>query len=272
VLGVTYSTTVSSFRLDAFEVTVGRFRAFVGAVTSAAGVPGWSPSAGALSPPVGAGKHAHLNGGNGLLNSGSGGGYESGWQAAWPAMPTSPATWNAQLSSCTASFDTWNAGRDALPISCVTWYQAYAFCIWDNAFLPSVSEFNYAFMGGTNEWTYPWGNGSPTPSLAVYKPGFTGTGTFNGIAPVGSLPAGAARWGQLDLAGNLWEWQLDWADTPSATQSCTDCADTNSAQGNRIIRGGDFTDDTVSLSASDTTSDSPSTTYGNYGVRCARAP
>jgi formylglycine-generating enzyme required for sulfatase activity len=264
-----YSTTVSSFRFDAFEVTVGRFRAFVQAL--AAGIPGWTASSGALSPPVGAGKHTHLNNGKGLLDSHSGA-YESGWQSGWPAMPTSPATWTSTLGSCTSTFDTWNAGDDALPISCVRWYEAYAFCIWDGGFLPSVSEFNYAYIGGTNEWMYPWGNSAPTIQLAVYKPGFTGAGAFNGIAPVGSVPAGKALWGQFDLAGNLWEWVLDAADPPSTTQSCSDCADTNSAQGSRIIRGGDFDDSTVSLSAFDTTSDAPTSAYGNYGFRCARTP
>jgi formylglycine-generating enzyme required for sulfatase activity len=270
VLDAGYSTTVSSFRFDEFEVTVGRFRAFVKAL--GAGIPTWTASSGALSPPVGAGKHTHLNNANGLRDSHTGA-YESGWQSTWPAMPTSSTTWGTSLGSCTSTFDTWNAPDDALPISCVNWYEAYAFCIWDGGFLPSVSEFNYAYIGGaTNEWMYPWGTAAPTILLAVYKPGFTGAGAYNGIAPVGSLPNGKALWGQLDLAGNLWEWVLDAADPPSTTQSCSDCADTNGAQGSRIIRGGDFDDSVLSLSAFDTTSDGPTNAFGNYGFRCARAP
>ncbi len=46
--------SVSGFRLDKYQVTVGRFRQFV-----AASVAGWRPAAGS-------GKHAHLNGGQGL--------------------------------------------------------------------------------------------------------------------------------------------------------------------------------------------------------------
>jgi formylglycine-generating enzyme len=62
-----YSATVSSFRLDKFEITVRRFRKFV--------------DAGAPAPAAGAGKHAHLNGGSGLVAAD--GGYEPGWDVAW---------------------------------------------------------------------------------------------------------------------------------------------------------------------------------------------
>jgi formylglycine-generating enzyme required for sulfatase activity len=51
-----HPATVSDFRLDKYEVTVGRFRNFVQAM-----VDGWQPSAGS-------GKHAHLNGGDGLAD------------------------------------------------------------------------------------------------------------------------------------------------------------------------------------------------------------
>ena len=61
--------TVSGFRLDKYDVTVGRFRRFVAA---------WNGGAG-YSPPAGSGKHTHLNGGLGLSNSGSPGTYEPGW-------------------------------------------------------------------------------------------------------------------------------------------------------------------------------------------------
>ncbi len=55
--------SVTGFRLDKYEVTVGRFRQFVNAVMPPGGGPGWVP-------PPGSGKHVHLNGGMGLVNSG----------------------------------------------------------------------------------------------------------------------------------------------------------------------------------------------------------
>ena len=67
--GTADPATVSNFRLDEYEVTVGRFRQFV---TAWNGGSGWTP-------PAGSGKHTHLNGGQGLANSGSAGTYETGW-------------------------------------------------------------------------------------------------------------------------------------------------------------------------------------------------
>ena len=53
--------TVSGLRLDKYLVTVGRFRQFVAA---------WAGGTGYL-PPAASGKHAHLNAGQGLMNSGA---------------------------------------------------------------------------------------------------------------------------------------------------------------------------------------------------------
>src|SRR5258707_2617317 len=67
--GLADPATLSTFRLDKYEVTVGRFRRFVSA---------WNGGAG-FTPPAGSGKHGHLNAGLGLANSAAAGTYESGW-------------------------------------------------------------------------------------------------------------------------------------------------------------------------------------------------
>jgi formylglycine-generating enzyme required for sulfatase activity len=139
--------SVSGFRLDKYEVTVGRFRRFVNAVLSSDGGPAWTP-------PAGSGKHIHLNGANGL-NSIEGG-YEPGWVTSDNEylVPT-----NANLA-CPGD-GTWTntpASQENLPINCVNWYEAYAFCIWDGGFLPSGAEWEYAAAGGSLQREYPWGS------------------------------------------------------------------------------------------------------------------
>ncbi len=40
------------------------------------------------------------------------------------------------------------------------------------------------------------------------------------FAPVGTAFLGAGLWGQLDLAGEVWEWNLDWYATYAAGADC----------------------------------------------------
>jgi formylglycine-generating enzyme required for sulfatase activity len=266
-----YPATISGFRLDQFDVTVGRFRAFINAGSSA-----WSPA-------VGSGIHTHLNGGQGLVNSGTGGGYETGWQAGWTSaslgstvLATTAAQWTTNLD-CGSTYQTWQptTGNETLPINCVDWYEAYAFCIWDGGFLPSEAEFNYAFMGGSAENTYPWGNTAPgaNASLVVYGGSYNGPGNFNGIAPVGSVPAGNGVWGQSDLAGEMWQWNLDLYENPYSAASCSNCADTTDTyDSGRVIRGGGFSSAAPALLASYRNYFGPTARGNDRGFRCARTP
>jgi formylglycine-generating enzyme required for sulfatase activity len=105
--------------------------------------------------------------------------------------------------------------------------------------------------GAGHEPEYPWGSTPPGTgnqyaiygcyysTVAGYPPG-TCTGVAN-IAPVGTTLLGGGLWGQLDLAGDLWEWNLDWwfAD---ALDPCTDCADLEEpgVYPRRVISGGFF--------------------------------
>lgn len=217
----TAPATISSVRLDEYEVTVGQFRPFVAAMDS-----GWTP-------PAGWGKHAHLNGGSGLTNSGPGGGHEGGWNTDWNAeLPATLSDWNDALDCGTVP--TWTnepAANELLPINCVNWYDDYAYCIWSGGFLPSEAEWNYAATGGDEQRMYAWGNTTPNSTRAV----------FGEVppAPVGSKPAGRGRWGHADLTGNLFEFTLDWhADyvTP-----CSDCARLGpDTLANRVNRGGNY--------------------------------
>jgi len=249
--------TVSGFRLDKYLVTVGRFRQFVNA---------WSNGAG-YAPPAGSGKHTHLNNGNGL--AATGGGYEPGWVAS---DDSNIAPTNANLA-CDATYQTWTASaglQENLPLNCVSWYEAYAFCIWDGGFLASEAEFELAAAGGSQQREYPWGSTSPGTAnqYAIYAGYFAGNS--KGIAPVGTATLGAGLWGQLDLAGDLFEWTLDWFAT--YVNPCTDCANLSATY--RVIRGGAYNFDTTNLQPSHRGYDCcpPSARSNHIGLRCARTP
>jgi formylglycine-generating enzyme len=209
--------TVSDFRLDVYEVTVGRFRRFVEA---------WR---GGFRPPAGSGTHVHSNGGKGLELAGASGTFETGWALGDDAnVDVSDKHFTIEgvkLATWTPTPD----GHENLPMNFVTRLDAYAFCIWDGGFLPSEAEWEFAAAGGSEQLVYPWGSAAPGTSneYANYdcnfpSPSMSCAGSAH-IQPVGSDPMGKARWGQLDLAGNLFEWALDFEG--AYTVPCTDCAD-----------------------------------------------
>jgi formylglycine-generating enzyme len=266
--------TVSSFRLDNYDVTVGRFRQFVSA---------WSGGLG-WTPPAGSGKHTHLNSGNGL--NAAGGGYEPGWVAA---DDSNIAPTNANLTAC-SPFSTWtdSAGsQENLPIECVNWYESYAFCIWDGGFLPSEAEWEYAAAGGSEQREYPWGSTAPGTAnqYSIYSccyPGGSGScdpmfgcsGLAN-FASVGTAALGAGRWGQLDLSGDVWDWNMDFA-TQSYVEPCTDCAYLTPPQegGNQREWRGAYCGAPASelLTAGDHGTEDPAGRHFYLGFRCARTP
>jgi formylglycine-generating enzyme required for sulfatase activity len=262
------AATVSGFRLDKYLVTVGRFRQFVNA---------WNNGSGYM-PAAGSGKHTHLNGGQGLVSPGAGsadGGvaYETGWDATdWNnSTDIDPTTANLTTNCGEGTYATWTASagsQENLPINCVNWYEAYAFCIWDGGFLPSEAEWEYAAAGGSDQLEYPWGSAAPGTAnqYAIYNSYYTGNSL--GIAPVGTATLGVGLWGQFDLAGEVFEWNLDLY--AGYFNPCTDC--TNLTSGSyRVNRGGNFTDTTSYMLP-------PHRSYSNgrdasTGLgRCARAP
>ena len=93
-----------------------------------------------------------------------------------------------------------------------------------------------------------------------------------GTNNVGSeSPKGNGKYGQADLAGNLWEWNLDWYVSPYVVTG-NNCSYLPASSSNRMIRGGTFTHFASPLLASYRYDDTPTDGY-NYliGARCARS-
>lgn len=267
-----WKAQISSFRLDKYEVTVGRFRQYVAAV-----IAGWKPTAGS-------GKHTHLNGGLGLAGPASG--YEPGWDPAFTTtenFPTTKDVWDKNLVTETGMTDpsyrpTWTSlpgANEKKPINQVNWFDAYAFCIWDGGFLPSEAEWNYAAAGGVDQRVYPWAAAYPPGSTTIsgsncaYSVSAGGAGTKN----VGSYPLGDGKWGHADLAGNVAEWTIDFFKATYNETTCTDCAFTY-APGEyfRMIRGGAFNGDPPDILVSKRGNTSAARRAEWSGFRCARKP
>jgi len=252
--------TLSTFRLDTFEVTVGRFRQFVTAGMGTQTNP----------PPTGTGARSL----NGMVSQG-------GWDPAWNgSLAADTAAFIAALS-CNATYQSWTDApgpNEALPMNCISWFEAMAFCAWDGGFLPTEAEWNYASTGGSEQRAFPWS--SPPSSLTIdcsYANHRDLVTDFCVNPPIGSVsrvgnysPKGDGKWGHADIGGNLYEWTLDWYRTPY-TNPCTDCADLTPAT-DRVIRGGNFNSTWRYSRGAYRNIYAPTGRDYGLGMRCARTP
>lgn len=199
------TATVSSFRLDRFEVTVGRMREFVARYDELRQLG---------QPEEGAGAHPRIA--------------DSGWQTRFAEqLPATAAELDARLRECSPLPPSTYAdgSSDEVPLNCVSWFEAAAFCAWDGGRLPTMRELAYAAAGGALQRLYPWGD-EPVPRREIALFGCiidaeSPVCTIADVTPAGSHPLGAGFFGQEDLAGSMAEWVLD---TTGPLEPCTDCA------------------------------------------------
>lgn len=250
----TFPASLQAFRLDRYEVTVGRFRAFVAAGRGIRTAP----------PAIGAGAHARIA--------------DSGWRATYTdALPATTADLISALKCPTATWTDSPGGNETRPINCVTWYDAFAFCIWDGGYLPTEAEWNHAAAGGDQQRAYPWSNPPSSLLLSYDNASYNnGTGcladgqtacTIDDLLRVGTRPAGNGRWGHADLGGNVSEWVLD--SSAAYPVPCSDCASVVE-NGTRILRGGGYSRLSGDLRSTYRLSTSPSARIAFLGFRCAR--
>jgi len=247
-----HPATLSDFYLDKYEITVGRFRAFVNAGMGTRASP----------PAANAGAHPRIAG--------------SGWDPAWNvSLPVDTVALQAAIAPTLFPSDwtTWTSvpgGNESRPQNSLNWYLAFAFCAWDGGRLPTDAELNYAGVGGDEQRKYPWGSADPNYTMASYDcmgDGIAGCSLADFVF-VGTKPAGNGRWGHADLSGNVWEWVLDCLG--EAPMPCNDCANLRDPT-SRLNRGGGLDNPDTYLSSAYNGSDMhPDESTPEVGARCAR--
>ena len=199
----TWPATVSPFRLDVYEVTLGRFRKYLAA----------NPATMTTPPAPGAGAHEKIPG--------------SGWDAAWNDFQNDWLEYDkdalvtklhcGDTGSSMAYLGDLSDKYESYPMNCLTWFDAFAFCAWDGGRLPTEAEWNFAAAGGEEQRLYPWGDTPPAPEVEE-----SWVGVPSMIAAAGAHPEDVGRWGHFDFAANFTEWVLDAPGT--YPYPCDDCA------------------------------------------------
>jgi len=140
-------------------------------------------------------------------------------------------------------------GKGNLPMICVDFTQATAYCKAQDKRLPTGEEWEWAARGGPEGWSYPWGNEAPADQLC-----WSGKTKREGPCPIGSFPAGASPQGVLDLAGNVFEWTTTGNDAVSTA---------------RFGRGGSWKDKGDEVKTGKTAVFKTTYRCGFLGIRCA---
>ena len=177
--GPAHRVVVSSFYLDAHEVTNAQYAEFAdstGYVTESERL-GWS---GVFDPA------------------------RSGWTksdgADW-RQPFGPGSSHEEMED--------------FPVVHLSWEDAVSYCEWRKARLPTEAEFEYAARGGLKNARYAWGD-ELTPDgvhqANIWQGEFPiedqALDGYAAHSPVKQFPPNG--YGLYDIGGNVWEWVNDW--------------------------------------------------------------
>ncbi len=142
------------------------------------------------------------------------------------------------------------------PATGVTWYDAVAFTTWKRKRLPTALEWERAARGvdGRN---FPWGD--------QFDPALCNSleSQRRGTTPVRAFPGGRSPCGCYDMAGNVFEWLLDWASVPRHTSL---------PNTEKINRGGSYNRGAADLMCWYQESDPAWLPMADVGFRCVWTP
>jgi len=185
-----------------------------------------------------------------------------------------------------ANFNWAVPGKEQHPINGVDWSQAQGYCEWIGGDLPTEAQWEKSARGGCElflgkecksaEPKYPWGNSAPScGKQAVFDDLGTGQ-TCGGPYTTSVGGAGSAQgqspYGAYDVAGNVWEWNLDWWDnlfygkTGAAQKDAVNLVGASY----HVIRGGGFDASAADVRSGNRSSHDPTNVGISIGMRCAR--
>jgi formylglycine-generating enzyme required for sulfatase activity len=167
---------------------------------------------------------------------------------------------------------------DFHPVVYVSSLEAMKFCEWLSARerkkyrLPTEAEWEFAARGNEGR-RYPWGNAEGRGDLANFADkntvfAWSDHEVDDGYAessPVGAFPLGVSLLGVEDMAGNVWEWCIDYYETYRGGHKVNPRGPTSGTK--RAYRGGSWKSRFHSLRATARGSNLPGFSCNDLGFR-----
>src|SRR4051812_9604826 len=169
------------------------------------------------------------------------------------------------------------AGDDH-PVVYVASFEAVKFCEWlsqkegKTYRLPTEAEWEYAARG-TDGRTFPWGNQTGPGVFANFADASTSfawrdpqvNDGYPLTSPVGAFSAGASFFAIEDMAGNVWEWCLDFYQQLAGSAKVNPRGPASGPK--RVYRGGSWKSRFTNLRASARASNAPNYSCNDLGFR-----